>query len=38
MFYVLVLWLKSEKQELNFKERFCSPNEDEDTPATNLLE
>jgi hypothetical protein len=25
-----------EKQELNYKERFCSPSEDEDTPATNL--
>ena len=26
----------AEKQELNYKGRFYSPNEDEDTPATSL--
>jgi len=34
----LCFGIMAEKQELNCKERFCSPNEDEDTPATNLLE
>jgi len=32
----LCFGIMAEKQELNCKERFCSPNEDEDTPATNL--